>query len=446
MIFSRKKKIKLPAKAVQPKGVFPAISAFYPNDPVKALAVLSVAPVTLAASTQITDNNYAQAGLTAAALLTAWMYDRYTTRNEREGYLLDAPFTPEVAATKRSNANWDITKLLKARVPALAQDKGFIVTESRSHQYRILKIKNLDPKPVKEQMPAISMLLGIDQSRLFWIQNFKSGISAILVPEDDTSLWTTVPFTTNALAHGHLQEYIGESITKEPVINDRKLYPHMLVSGMTGAGKTEVFCNSIASFRASGLNPEIVIIDPKNSAQLAAQKADFYTADLEKGITKLERLFAIAQTRMDTYRKAGCANFFEYQAGVNPEEKPICIFIDEIAALLRENPLEELEKGDSPQHKRAEFILTTGIEQFRSSGMFLTAGLQNPKAKNLDTAIRDNFGARVIMATADENAGRTAGDKTADFLQMEGAFTFKTGRRKTIGRAAYQSHSNLSEQ
>lgn len=416
-------------------GDIPEVEAFYPTDAAKALALLPLSAATLLASSQLTDSTMLQLASVPTALFTAWLYDRHATRSQREGWLFEKPWTFGKAQKIESNTNWDISKLLQTRT-GLA---NLIVTETRTHQYNILKIPNLDPDKIKKQLPAISMKLGIDENLLVWIQNFEPGKSAILVPVEDAAQWTEVPFKPEALTAGRLIEYIGESITKQDVTLDRSIHPHLLITGATGFGKTEAFCASVASMRASGMNPEIIIIDPKNTPQLKGLKADFYTNNITTGVEKMENILEMAAIRMEKYGKAGCANFFEYFA-IDPSERPFCIYMDEIGKFLRPDPLEQLEEGETPRHKRAQYVTITGLELIRSSGFFVTAALQVGKATNIDTAARDNFTARLIFGAADENAARTSGTVgaiTAAQLQPQGGFILKTGRKTVIGRGAY---------
>ena len=424
--------MKLPELKV---GDLPEVDAFYPTDLSKALSLLPVAVTTLAASTQITPNPLLQIAAVPAALAAAWFYDRHATRSQRDGYLLEKPFTFGSSVKIDSNTNWDVTELLRKRTEL----KEVIVTETHTHQYRILHIPNLDPEKIKKQLPAISMKLGIDENLLVWIQNFAPGKSAILVPVEDEKQWTPVPFKPEALTQGRLQEYIGESITKDDVILDRSIYPHVLVTGITGSGKTEAFCASVASMQASGMNPIIVVIDPKNTPQLKRLNADFYTSNIAQGIEKMENILAEAELRMDKYGKFGCDNFFEYYAK-DQTEQPICVYWDEVGKSLRQDPMEQLEEGEIPRHKRAQYVLITGLEIVRSAGVCVTAALQVGKATNIPTDARDNFGARIIFSAADDNAARTSGTVgsiTAAQLQPQGGFILKTGRKTVMGRGAY---------
>jgi hypothetical protein len=420
-------------------GIFPELDAFIPE---RAETMLSVAAIT-AGSAAIGDfltvgNTGATLAGVGISLLTAWFIDRYQTRATRGGYIGDQPScmistAPVAATTDIQGANWELTEFFRTELGI-----DTIVTETRSHQFRIFRIPNLDPRKIESQLPAISMLLGIKENMLIWDQNHSAGVSAIITPIQNEADWLPVPFQTTALTAGKLHSYIGESITGEAVVLDRGIYPHMLVSGMTGAGKTEAFCADIASMRASGLNPEIIIIDPKNTAQLKRQNPDFYTCDIDLGISKLESLFALAQERMDRYSAAGCDNYLEYQANVNKSERLIAVYIDELAAFLRKWIVKGIEKSSElPRHVRAFNILTTFLEQVRSSGVLLTAGVQTSKATNVPTDIRDNFGAKLIFASADDNAGRTAGESEAAALPMQGGFILKTGRKTTLGRGAY---------
>lgn len=418
-------------------GVFPPpLEEFVPEHWQTQVALLTGAISTLTiADFLFPGEPVAQASVAAIAITSGWLFDRWNTRHQRDGFLFDAPFAliqqPKQAGA--NHANWEVTDLLRTRTGMA----DLIVTETRSHQFRIFKIPNLDPRKIEAQLPAISMLLGTKEDMLIWDQNHNPGESAIITPIQTEADWKPVAFKADAIIKGKLHSYIGASITGADVVLDRGIYPHMLVTGMTGAGKTEAFCADIASMRATGMAVNIIIIDPKNTAQLKRQHPDFYTSDIDQGIDKLESVFAIAQERMERYSNAGCDNFIEYRQKVDSNEPLICIYIDEIAAFLRKNMVEELEKGDKPRHARAFNILTTFLEQVRSSGVLLTAGVQTAKATNVPTDVRDHFGAKLIFATADANAGRTAGESEASALPMQGGFILKTGRKTTLGRGAY---------
>lgn len=360
-----------------------------------------------------------------------WLYNRHVTRDERDGYLLDKPYTSGDAMDLDGKINFQLTELV--------QGKGLdtIVTETRSHQYRILIIPNDSPKKVRELMPAISMKLGVDQQNLRFVQNYQVGKSAILSPLEKAD-WKAVDFDENQLTAGKLIGYVGQAINGDHVTYDREVEPHVLIAGGTNSGKTEATRADIKSMQLSGLNPKIHIIDPKED--MADVESDFYTCEVDEAVILLESLFKKAEMRKAKYSEAGCKNFFEYQRKVDPTERPWFVYIDEAADLLTKDLTEELEKGEHAMNKRAFTVLYQISRKSRAAGLFLTIIIQHPKAETLPTEIRNNLGARIVLSVVDAPASRVALDQNgAETLPKFGAFLFKTSLSNApiLGRGSY---------
>jgi len=423
--------IRLPKTKI---GSLPEFSAFIPENLLTMTGVLVATTATLYISDQLSHGNPNSAVVSTAAVLgSLWLYGRLSSRDLRDGWILDKPWQSSKKTTQKvSNANWEITQHF--------QSKGIqgVVTETRSEQYRILKINNLNPKKVKEQLPALSMILGMDQGRLQFIQVYKKQTSAILIPKEQTD-WDDVPFTTKPLIKGRLMGYVGISIKGHHTTYDRRNDPHLLIAGRTNSGKTIAMKVDMESMRQSGLNPIIYIIDPKND--LTTELCDFYTDDIETGINKLERLLVLAKERKDRYTASGCANYFEYQAQIDKTERPILIYMDEATDMFEKNEGERVEKDEAPLHKRGFNVVHILVRKWRAAGIFITIGLQNPKTENLRSQIRNELGVRIILALADKNASRVAIDQSgAETLPLFGGFMFTDSLNNTapiIGRGAY---------
>lgn len=427
-------KLNLPTLPAMPEiklGSFPSMDTFIPEHPITWLGVSALALATIDYAHWKTDGDQSETLLAlGSVLLIQYLYGRHSSRAEREGYLFDIPYKLKRKKVA-SNANWEITKHLK--------ENGIdtIATESRSEQYRIIKIENKEPALIEKQISAISMMLGIDEKELKFIQNYQKGTSAILAPLPNTE-WKTVSINKDALQKGKLIGFIGNAINGNTVTYDRRIEPHLLVAGDTNSGKTEAIRVDMESMRLSGLNPEIYIIDPKEDME--NEQCEFYTSDIHEGVTLLEDLAKKADARKSKYNKAGCKNYFEYQERVDSSEKPLMIYIDETADLLAPDLLEKLEKGDHPLHKRAFQILYYISRKNRAGGLFLTFGIQHPKATTLPTEIRNNLGAKLVLSMADHTASKVALGKTgAETLPKFGAFMFKTSLSNApiIGRGAY---------
>ena len=419
-------------------GDLPDLSAFIPENALTIAGTPITTLATLYINDQLMDGNPNTAVLGVAGVLGAlWLYGRLSSRELREGWILDKPWTSGIETTKpSSNTHWEITQHFK-----VAGIKS-IVTETRSAQYRILKIPNRTPKRIKDELPTLSMMLGIDEKELKFIQNYQKGISAVLAPFANPNDWEAVDLNEDSLTKGKLIGYVGLSINGQHITYDRNIEPHLLIAGDTNSGKTEAIRADIQSMRLSGLNPKIYIIDPKEDME--NEKSDFYTSDIKTAVSKLEQLSKIADKRKSKYSQAGCKNYFEYQRKVDANERPLMVYIDETADLLVKDLLEEKEEGEAALHERAFYILYYISRKNRAGGLFLTFGIQHPKATTLPTEIRNNLGAKLVLSMADETASKVALGKTgAETLPKFGAFMFKTSLTNApiIGRGAYLQSS-----
>jgi hypothetical protein len=410
-------------------GRLPSINTFIPQTPLTQLGVVATTAASMHYAYSFTNDGTIAGLATTASLFGVWLYGRYTSLGLRDGYLLEKPIPKKIQS--ETNANWEMTNLFKAN--------GFdtVVYERHSEQYKVLLIKNDEPYKVEKMLSKVSMKLGIDQKELKFIQTYKKATSAILIPLVKDQ-WKPVKFDQSQLEQGKLIGYIGKSVSGDHIKYDRRVEPHLLIAGDTNSGKTEAMRVDIESMKQSGLNPQIIIIDPKED--MTDINCDFYTSDNELGVQKLESIAALAEVRKAKYSKASCKNYFEYQARIDPSETPIMIYIDEIADLLAPDLLEELEKGDHPIHKRAFAILFKISRKYRAAGIFLTLGIQHPKAEVLKTEIRNNLGARLVLSMADRKASEVAIDQGgAETLPKFGAFMFKTSLTNApiVGRGAY---------
>ncbi len=398
-------------------GIFPKLEEFLPTSVFSQVGVVGVVGVSFVAADHVFQGDSVFVTVSTLLVLIAfWITGRYASLPQREGYFLDQPYQPK--KRNYSGVNWLVTDHLKeSGIDAMA-------TETRSAQYRIFQVKNKDPGQLKKQMPAISMIMGVDQREMMFIQNFKPMTSAIIAPLPDSE-WKKVRLHKDSLEEGRLMGYIGKSLNGEHITYDRKMEPHMLIAGDTNSGKTEAIITDINSMKLSGLNPEIYIIDPKED--MKGIKCEFYTSDVAEGVDLLERLSKEADVRKAKYTDAGCKNYFEYQERVDSSERPLMVYIDETADLLVKDLLEKVEKGESRLHERAFSILYYISRKQRAAGIFLTLGLQHPKAETLPTEIRNNLSVRLVLSMADATASKVAlGQTGAEFLPKFGAGMFKT--------------------
>lgn len=363
-------------------------------------------------------------GLGAIGYTLPYLLTRLDTLDDRMGYIGNIPAAVKAITTSvmASDVNVPVTELLRERTG----DETLTVRENRTKQFSIFTVKNLDPKPIAACKDSLGMLLGVDSSEIMFIQTFTKKTSAFLVPLEN-EVWEDVLFDNNYLIDGELQGYIGQSITDEPILYNRKMYPHMLISGTTGSGKTVFMEADIHAMRNSGLNPDIYIIDAKGDFEHTPCKE--YISDINQASDLLYRISLIAEERKSKYNKAKCRNFFEYREKVNKNEKPLFLYIDELAVLL------EAKKEVSEPCRE---LIALMCRRDRAAGLFITLGLQRPDASILTGELKSNLSIKIAFSQVDDVSSRVAIESNlAAYLPLYGGVIVKkTGSKKLIiGRA-----------
>jgi uncharacterized protein (UPF0218 family) len=363
------------------------------------------------------------APLAVGALGALYLANQWSTRDSRDGYLFDSPLD-DLMNEPDSVAN--VNDLVTERIRKATGNKDLTAIESRSAQYRLFKISTDNPQELAKILPRVASVLGIAPEELGFIPTAGRDLSIILapLPRED---WQAVPFDESQLKAGELMGYVGLDVLGNPVTYHRKHSPHMMISGTTGAGKTEALRADMHAMRLSGLNPEIYIIDAKGT--LRRESCQQFTADMNEGLALLEEINQRARERMTEIVKADCDNWFEYQKKApHTAPHPIFIYIDEYPQLRA------IAGKDATEQALGELLRV-----HRSAGVFVTLGIQKPKASELPTELRDMLDVRLALRVPDSTASQVAIDATgAEGLAGEGAFLFRVGGEKLIqGRGVF---------
>ena len=330
-----------------------------------------------------------------------------------------------VPAEQLKNITGDINDAVTARLRAATGDTELTAIESRSAQYRLLMVANDDPAQVAKALPRVASVLGVAPDALGWIPTAGRDLSIILAPLERTE-WLPVAFDESALTPGKLIGYVGRDVLGNHVTYSRQDAPHALISGTTRSGKTEAIRADLQSMRLSGLRPEIHIIDAKGT--LCREQCATFTADMGEGLETLQAIVERARERIREIVAAGCDNWFQYRAkhhDICPT--PIMVYMDEYPQLLA------LDKD------AVEAVVGELTRVHAASGVFVTIGIQKPKAKTIPTEIRDMFDMRLAMRVPDGAGSMVAIDEMgAEGLPGAGAFMFRNcGDSVVRGRGAF---------
>ncbi|WP_020560535.1 FtsK/SpoIIIE domain-containing protein [Thiofilum flexile] len=357
------------------------------------------------------------APLAVGALSALYLANQYRTRDSRDGYLFDSPLDDLI---KQGAMVAAVNDLVTERLRKATGNKDLTAIESRSAQYRLFKVSTDNPQELAKALPRVASVLGLAPEELGFIPTAGRDLSILLAPLP-RSEWQAVSFDESQLKAGELIGYIGLDVLGQPVTYNRKQAPHMLISGTTGAGKTEAIRADIHAMRLSGLNPEIYIIDAKGT--LRREPCQQFTSDMQEGLDILNTINLLARERMAEIVKADCDNWFQYQQKA-PETAPKPIF-----AYIDEYPQLRVVAGK----EATESALGELLRVHRSAGVFITLGIQKPKADQLPTELRDMLDVRLALRVPDKVASLVAIDDTgAEGLAGEGAFLFRVGGNKLI--------------
>jgi S-DNA-T family DNA segregation ATPase FtsK/SpoIIIE len=176
---------------------------------------------------------------------------------------------------------------------------------------------------------------------------------------------------------------------------------HVLVSGMTGSGKTVLLQDLILSLAMTNAPREmvLVLVDPKGSAFSLFEPLPHLARPVvtghEEAAEALQSLLRLMERRME-------------------EENPrVVVVIDELADLL-------MTGGDAIQEP-----LTRLLQRGRGVGIHVVAATQKPTASVLGSLVKANFPVRLVGKVSSANDARVASGWSgtgAERLQGQGDF------------------------
>jgi hypothetical protein len=256
-----------------------------------------------------------------------------------------------------------------------------------------------------------------------WIQvSLKSGISAIpkyfawhskrtdqnaaeLLPK--TRPWTIA---------------LGMTENRKFVYEDARRFPHLIVAGATGGGKS-VFMNQMLCSLLQRLTPdqlEIVLIDLKGGLEFwpyreiphlrreVVTKAGQVPDALVEIMTEKERRFAML-------RNHGHKDIRGWNSTQRQKMPYVLILFDEIANLMLNSKLK----------RKVEALVQDLAAQGRALGLHMVLCTQVPSKAVLNTIIRGNIPARVVFATDHTGSMVALGNQAAAHLPPGGRMIYR---------------------
>lgn len=224
---------------------------------------------------------------------------------------------------------------------------------------------------------------------------------------------------------------VGEGILDE-VTFDLNKYPHALIAGVTGSGKSVILRCMLWQCIKKGA--KIYMIDFKGGVEFGKQYEAFgeVITDRKSALELTKELVKEMKLRLEVFRKYGVKNITEYNEMF--PDKPlarIVLVCDEIAEMLDKTGL---AKADAAIFYEIEKELSSIARLARAPGINMILATQRPDAKVLVGQIKNNLpiriSGRMVDTVASEmvlgnNKASTLGDTLGRFMYTIGSDTYE---------------------
>lgn len=202
---------------------------------------------------------------------------------------------------------------------------------------------------------------------------------------------TKIRWTDDLLSDEESEMLIGVSPLGK-VTYSLNVYPHMLIGGTTGSGKTVLL--KILLHQCIKKKYDVTIADFKGGVDFNADwsKEALILMNKQDVILKLEEIISELERRKELFRSRMRKNIQEFNLYDSGGLQRIIFACDEIAELLDKSGLSKEEKQEV---EKIEKYLSTIARQGRAFGIHLFVATQRPDATILTGQIKNNIDYRV---------------------------------------------------
>ena len=235
---------------------------------------------------------------------------------------------------------------------------------------------------------------------------------------------------------------IGKGVN-ETIVSDIRSWPHGLIAGSTGSGKSVQLKSIIAQVIYSTPNAKIFLCDLKGGVEFSlfeGIKNVKIFSEISEIVPILENIVTEMEERFVFMRQ-------EKIQSIDPEKhkKPfIFVAVDESSLLYRttkhrDKQKEVIERGRVATQK----ILKLG----RAARISVLFGLQRPSKESIDTEIQENIDARMCFkVNTIEGSIRMIGNKNGlDLPPIPGRGIWKYGNLEEVYQAPLITHKDIED-
>ena len=185
---------------------------------------------------------------------------------------------------------------------------------------------------------------------------------------------------------------LGHNVAGEPVVADIARWPHILIAGSTGSGKSVLIHSFLASilFRATPDEVRFILVDPKR-VELTQYNGIPHLltpviVETEKVVSSLKWSVAEMEKRYKLFAQVGARNLQDFNQKSAATSLPfIIIVVDELADLMAFAATE------------VESLITRIAQMSRATGIHLVLSTQRPSVDVITGLIKANIPARIAL-------------------------------------------------
>ena len=212
---------------------------------------------------------------------------------------------------------------------------------------------------------------------------------------------------------------LGKTVHNESVISGIEEFPHMLISGSTGSGKS-VFMNTIINsllFYKSPRELQFIMIDPKMIELTPYNDIPHLFRPVITDITEAKNALKWAEQEMDKryvlFKEFGSRNIESFNEKIGKGSKKSKHLKEEVEALpYIVIVVDELADLIITQGKEVEMPITRIAQKARAAGIHLLIATQRPSTDIVSGLIKTNFPTRISFKVSSSIDSRTILDTT----------------------------------
>lgn len=250
---------------------------------------------------------------------------------------------------------------------------------------------------------------------------------------------------------------LGETVNSRRIYKSLRAFPHLLIAGSTGQGKT-CYLNVILACLIHNNTPndlQIILVDLKNGIEFDMYKGvphlwkmggkgkgkeeeiapEGIVGRPEKVILLLERMITEGERRLKILKGLKVTSIDEYNKGRTKSSRMsrILIVIDEWARVAL-----------SPNGKHADNVMSEITATYRAVGFHVILATQMPIARVVSTLIKTNFSGRLAFGVPDINSSMVIlGSGRAKGLEPVGRAVLQHGTKIVETQVPYITKAEL---